>query len=99
MKLKMRDEDRRALDLLLDRAATAAGKAAGTPLYAAASDPLRERVSKVEKVLNLLDAMPAEEPPKDLLSRTLRRIEQSTGRAVLTGREVGPTLFSQGPVA
>jgi len=73
MKTKLKDEDRRALDLLLDRSPTAAGRTA--PVFAAADAAVRERLPRVQKVLHLLDALPAEEPPKDLVARTMEFIE------------------------
>src|SRR4051794_22035299 len=42
MKVKVRDEDRRAMELLLDRSAAVAGKTAGTSVYAAADGHIRE---------------------------------------------------------
>ena len=67
-------EDRRALDLLLDRSSAVAGSGA-----AGYSDPgvSQERLAGVERVLRTLDMMPATEPPADLLDRTLRRIGES----------------------
>ena len=40
------------------------------------NDGLDKRVNSVAGLLRLLDAMPAAEPPADLTSRTLQRIEQ-----------------------
>jgi hypothetical protein len=79
MKSKLTDEDRRALNLILDR-----GNAAATsgPLYAAADEPmskLSKRIPKIQKVLQLLDALPAEEPPQDLVARTLKYIAAAPG--------------------
>lgn len=75
---RLRDEDRLAVDLLLDRAvASSAGNGNGnghsgfTPVNGAVS----EQVAKVQAVLRVLDMMPAEEPPTDLLARTMRRVE------------------------
>jgi len=71
MKSKLTDEDRRALDLILDRGNAAA---ASGPLYAAADEPMSKRIPKIQKVLQLLDALPVEEPPQDLVARTLKYI-------------------------
>lgn len=93
MKPKLQDDDRRALDLLLDRSPTAAS---GTPgaVYAAAAGGVRERILHVQKVLQLLDAMPAIDPPKDLVERTLEFIESPTAqrRAAKAARELTPAL-------
>lgn len=94
MKTKMRDEDRRAIDLLLDRSAAVAANGHGKSVYAAADDSIRQRVAPIERVLSLLDAMPAEEPAASLLARTLRHIDRSVGRKVLSGHENQPHLFT-----
>ncbi|MDB5289389.1 MAG: hypothetical protein JWL69_630 [Phycisphaerales bacterium] len=97
MKVKLRDEDRQAMDLLLDQSATAAGKAAGTAVYAAASGHIRERVVRVQKVLSLLDELPASDPPRDLMARTLRYVEQSATQPIHADRESAPPLFNNRP--
>lgn len=79
------------MDLLLDRSPVAAAKAA--PVYVDANGGAgQERVTRVQRVLQLLDAMPAAEPPKDLLARTLKFIDtaEETGRT--TGRANRPML-------
>ena len=75
MKFKMREEDRRAVDLLLDRA-TAASQ--GRVVYSAADGHTRERIAKVEKVLSVLENLPAAEPPRDLAARTLKFIKNAS---------------------
>jgi hypothetical protein len=94
MKLKMRDEDRRAIDLLLDRSAAAAGSTPTNSVYATTDNAIRQRVAPIEKVLGLLDAMPAEEPSSSLLSRTLGHIDRSLGRKVFSGQESQPHLYT-----
>ena len=96
MKPKMRDEDRRAVDLLLDRTAIAAGKTPGVPIYATADGRIRQSVAVVEKVLMLLDNMPRIDPPRNLVLRTLKLVERSSGRPV-AHPHVSP--FSHPPVA
>ena len=87
MTVRLRDEDRRAVDLLLDRAASGTGVSpagAGNGngnghhhagAFTPASGDLQARVPAVQNVLQLLDMLPAEEPPQDLLGRTLRRLD------------------------
>ena len=73
---RLRDEDRLAVDLLLDRAAASSagdGKAF-TQFHGAAA----EQVAKVQSLLRVLDMMPADEPSDDLLSRTIRRVEDES---------------------
>ena len=96
MKPKMRDDVGRAIDLLLDRSAVAAGKAPGASIYAAADGRIRECVAQVEKVLGVLENMPAADPPRDLVKRTLRFVEQPSARE---SRDAQPSAFNQPPVA
>jgi len=74
MKSKLSQEDRQAINLILDRSNAAATSG---PLYAAADESMRKRVPKIQKVLQLLDALPTEEPPTDLVARTMKFIEQA----------------------
>lgn len=43
------------------------------------NDNLAGRVGQVDAMLRLLDFLPAEEPPADLVQRTLRRVEELRG--------------------
>lgn len=43
------------------------------------NDNLADRVGQVDTLLRLLDHLPAEEPPADLVQRTLRRVEEIRG--------------------
>jgi hypothetical protein len=106
MTLRLRDEDRRAVDLLLDRAATGsgvhpAGAGNGNGNYAhhghgasfsQVSGDVQSRLPAVQKVLQVLDMMPAEEPPQDLLGRTLRRVEADRATHPSTLRAPQPVL-------
>lgn len=101
MSLKMREEDRRAMDVLLDRSAVAAGKN-GVPVYATTDENVRSRIVVVEKVLSLLDQVAAEEPPRHLLDRTLRFVEEASGRAVTlrhNAHPLSPSFHAAPPVA
>ena len=80
---RLRDEDRTAVDLLLDRAvASSGGNGSGnghtrfTPVNGAAP----QQISRVEAVLKVLEMMPAEDPPADLTARTMRRVEAETAK-------------------
>lgn len=99
MKTKLREEDRRALDLMLDRMPAANGK--GGAVYAAAQGASQERVARVQEILQVLDMMPAADPPKDLVDRTMAFIE-SASRSPQQGRShpsVIPAIATQPPVA
>ena len=86
MSVTMRDEDRRAIDLLLDRTLASAGDgngmdgegmtAAGYTTHATPIAP--EAIHGVERLLGLLSLLPAEEPPADLVERTLARCERGS---------------------
>ena len=98
MNAKLREEDRRAVDLLLDRGMTAVGKT--KPVFAVDGGS-QERVVGVQQVLQLLEAMPAAEPSADLVDRTLKFVEATaqSGRAPRNHRAVIPNFATQPPVA
>jgi len=80
---KLSKEDAAAVDLLLDRSPAASGKAGA--VYASTHGASRERVRSAEKLLNLLQWMPASDPPRDLLKKTLRRVGQTHAAHVPVG--------------
>jgi len=66
----LNDDDRRAVDLLLDQPNDA------PPVAMAAN--VGHRLKRVEQVLGLLNHLPAPESPADLVHRTLQRIDRAT---------------------
>ena len=75
MTKRLGESDRRAVDLLLDRSA-GAENGNGNGGYVAHAQPATEPgLQSVQRVLSLLDLMPADEPSADLMTRTLARIE------------------------
>jgi hypothetical protein len=74
MPTRLTQEDRNAVDLLLDK--TAAGYIGN------ATDA--EHIRAAEKVLNLLSACPVEEPSADLVAKTMRRIEGAVAPVIRT---------------
>lgn len=88
MNAMLSQQDAAALDLILDHSPTASGHAA--PVFAPSDGAGRERVQYAQKVLNLLHLLPVADPPRDLLSRTLRHVGESldanahVGAAMLT---------------
>jgi hypothetical protein len=72
MSRQLGDLDGRAIDLLLDRAD--AEPIDGKKLIGSDHVP-PERIQSAEKILSLLQHVPAADPPSDLVSRTLQRIE------------------------
>ena len=74
MTKRLGDSDRRAVDLLLDQAVDGGGDGNGG--YVVHAQPaLGPGVPGVQRVLSLLDLLPEEEPPADLIARTMARIE------------------------
>ena len=99
MNLTLREEDRRAVDLLLDRSAIATGHRDGpSSVYATADPSLGERVARAQQLLQLLDSLPAPEPSGDLVARTVRFVENARTQGNV--RSPLPNLLgSQRPVA
>ena len=81
MTRKLNEADRAAVDMLFDRinAASNGGNGNGDSVYAAAGAVSEERLAAVQKVLSLLDEVPAMEPPADLAVRTLQRVARDGG--------------------
>lgn len=99
-------DDRRAVDLLLDRSARAAGNSGhgngkGHTVYASTDATLGQRIARTQRLLQLLELLPSGEPPADLLPRTLRYVQQFSDRPVATIRppQVPYLIDSQRPHA
>ena len=75
MSRKLHAEDARVVDMLLnsDHFATDAS----VPQNFSQSDMLNNRFIKVEKLLKVLDQMPAMDPPANLVARTMNFIDQA----------------------
>jgi hypothetical protein len=70
--MKLSDKDGRIVDLLLDRPSV---ESTGSGAFVKSVDVQPQRVRSIQKVLGALDAYTAADPPTDLESRTLRRID------------------------
>ena len=83
MTRKLNDADRAAVDLLFDRITSTSdanggnGGNGGDGVVAMSSAVADANIQAVEKVLDLLAHMPAHEPPADLATRTLARINEA----------------------
>jgi len=76
MAKRLSAEDRHAVDLLLERPDGSGKKSLVEMVFARpVKGQFEARLDAAEKVLNLLDNMPVSEPPMDLVSRTMQRIE------------------------
>ena len=80
MDRKLRDEDARVVDMLLDR-----GSSTHDPhvpmTFSQSAEMFHQRLHHVEQLLKLLDQMPVSEPPPNMVARTLDFIEQATNVA------------------
>ena len=85
MTKRLGERDRRAVDLLLDRSTgteNGDGNGNGNGGYVAhAALATEPGIAAVQSVLSLLDMLPADEPPADLLERTMSRIATRGGVA------------------
>jgi hypothetical protein len=75
MNRTLSDEDRRAVDLFLDQGARAT-KGGVTKVVSPVS---QKRMASIKQVLAMLDEMPVEEPPADLVEQTMRLIDSAAG--------------------
>jgi hypothetical protein len=104
MARKLSKADRDAVDLMFNRIAAAAqdgsaasaggGAGAGAEGFIAMAGGVdADRLQSVEGILNVLEMMPAADPPADLAVRTLQHIARQTGAPALpagTGGFAGP---------
>jgi len=91
MRTRLDNEDRRAVDLLLERANGIGDTPAVEQLFKAPIlGNFEKRIDTVDRVLELLGNMPVEDPPKDLVNRTLQRIAEveANGRAKVPAHRV-----------
>jgi hypothetical protein len=78
MNKRLSAEDRHAVDLLLERPeATQAHSLVDMVFAHPVRGPFEARLDAAEKVLGVLDNLPAPEPSQDLISRTMQRIEEA----------------------
>lgn len=74
---RLSDDDRRAVDLLLERPNGVGDTPSVEQLFRApVQGSFERRLEAAEKLLSLLDEMPTEEPPPQLVARTLQRIRE-----------------------
>jgi hypothetical protein len=95
MSRQLQAEDARIVDMLLD-SGNFATDASVPQAFSHTPEMFNNRFVKVEKVLRLLDEMPAMDPPANLIARTFDRIDQANQHhhempSAGTGREQRPT--------
>lgn len=93
MSTTLHDEDRRAVDLFLDRNATSDHHTASFAVTPS-RDAFQERIQSVERILHLLDQLPAADPPTNLADRTLKRLETALACDPRSGRAMTSTSLS-----
>ena len=76
MSVILNNDDRCAVDLILDRDSASTG-GLNSCFSMDASNRLGERITRVEALLHLLNHHRAEEPSADLVSRTMARCDQA----------------------
>ena len=92
MTVRLSNDDRCAVDLLLESGNT--GQSSSAACYAAApSAQLQQRLDRVEQILHLLDLPTPADPSADLVTRTLARCEQAT-----EARRAAPVVSAPSPV-
>jgi hypothetical protein len=85
MNLLLKEEDRRAVDLLLDGALAMSDSASGVAsrVQLTADPSLGHRVIGTQKLLKLLDTLPQEEPPADFVGKTMRFIDNAVASSAV----------------
>jgi hypothetical protein len=99
MNVTLREEDRRAVDLILDQGVQAAAADGIGSVYATADASLGQRVARAQEMLHLLDYWPAAEPPVDLASRTVRLVYEARTSGAAVRSPLPNLLGSQRPQA
>jgi hypothetical protein len=93
---ELTDADSRAVDLLLDRGNSLSNeKSTGSFVTPGGIAP--KRVEAAEKILAMLQLMPAADPPADLLSKTMTRVDQAI--RALEGAQIPANQKSTGSIA
>lgn len=84
MKLRLSELDRQAVDLLLDRSPSVEGNGATLPppVVRPAGVDMNQNLQNVSAVFSLLSQLPSEDPPLDLVQRTLKRIDDASGNSL-----------------
>jgi hypothetical protein len=81
MEKKLRDEDASVVDMLLDRGSSSGHVPMPHVFTHHAPEQFEQRLQQVEKLLEVLNDMPSMEPPTNIVTQTLSRIEEVEGQA------------------
>lgn len=75
MNMKLSEDDACAVDLLLDQVETTGSVMSESGVFTLSDgQTMAKRLQAAEAILKLLDALPGDQPPPDLLTRTLERV-------------------------
>jgi hypothetical protein len=75
MKIKLSGEDRCAIDLVLEKQSESGTATVSEHCYGKSTGSLQKRMKRVEQLFNLIDQMPAGDPPPRLVASTLKFID------------------------
>jgi len=91
---RLSDDDGRAVDMLLDRATSSNNGNNHNGGGGLNAEPaiMRDRLESVESILSLLNEMPQDEPPANLVAKTLRAVE---ARRVKRRSKIAPAAGDQ----
>lgn len=98
MTKRLSKEDREAVDLLLDRTLIGADGNGGS-FMSHATPTSQTRLMGVERVLRVLEALPAPEPSADLIERTMQRIVSGVSRIPADARPAAAAPGAERPHA
>jgi len=93
MTVSLSNDDRCAVDLILDRSSLSPGEL-NSCFSVGASNVLQERLTRVESLLKMLGHHPVPEPAADLLARTLARCDQAADAKAASNRAAHPATVS-----
>jgi hypothetical protein len=89
--VRLSNDDCCAVDLMMERSGTGP-QGISNCFTAAPSAEMQQRLTRVEKILHLLDLHPTTEPDQDLLARTLARCDQQARVAASVPASAQPII-------
>jgi hypothetical protein len=89
MSFSLSNDDRCAVDLLLDRDQD------GICYTQASSQNVESRLAAIENLLHKLDSMPHPDPSSDLVARTLARVDQDAQLRTVPGVPTQPIVTAR----
>jgi hypothetical protein len=93
MSVKLNNDDRCAVDLILDRSSLSPGEL-NSCFSVGASNVLQERLTRVESLLKVLDHHPVPEPAADLLAKTIARCDQAADARAARNQQSHPATVA-----